>query len=90
MRSMSSCTSDFCSPVSVTSATTATSSSLVEYDLDKYSASFAQPGPMSSYRTLEARMMVCRSLPIVPPSVRAPRAARPMATPACGMRARPR
>jgi len=52
--------------------------------------SFAQPGPISSYRTLEARMMVCRSLPIVPPSVRAPRAARPMATPAWGMSASPR
>ena len=34
--------------------------------------------------------MVCSAFPASPPSVRAPRAARPMATPAWGIRARPR
>lgn len=32
------------------------SSNLLEYDPDRYSDNFAQAGPISSYKTLEARI----------------------------------
>ena len=57
---------------------------------DNASDNFAQPGPMSSYNTLDARITVRSALPVSPPRVRAPSSARPIATPACGIRARPR
>ena len=66
------------------------SSNLLEYDPDRYSDNFAQAGPISSYKTLEARIIVSSASPIAPPKVRAPIAASPMATPACGIKASPR
>ena len=55
---------------------------VVEYDFDKYNESFAQAGPINSQRTLEANIIVSRADPCSPPKVRAPKAAKPIATPA--------
>ena len=47
-------------------------------------------GPINSYSTLDAKITVCKAFPDSPPSVRAPIAARPIATPACGINANPK
>ena len=63
------------------------SSILFEYDLDKYSDNFAHAGPISSYKTLDAKIIVSKSCPCSPYKVLAPSAARTMATHACGIKA---
>ena len=57
---------------------------------DRNREALAQAGPMISYKRPEERIIVESSVPVSPGSRRWPKAARPMETPAWGIRARPR
>ena len=90
MRSISFWVSVFRVPSGISSSTGARSSILSEYEPDRLSAALAEAGPISSYNTLEDSMIVSSMGPPLAPRVLAPRAARPIATPAWGISARPR
>ena len=69
-------------PSICSSETSVISSNLLEYDFDRYKDALARAGPINSYKTLEARIIVSKAIPISPPRVLAPNAASPIATPA--------
>ena len=57
---------------------------------ERNSDALAQAGPTISYSSPEERMMVESRTPYDSGSILCPSAAKPMETPACGIRARPR
>ena len=40
------------------------SSNLFEYDFERYKDALASAGPINSYKTLDAKIMVSRALPV--------------------------
>lgn len=57
---------EFLVPSIFSGETSVISSNLLEYDFDKYKDALARAGPINSYKTLEARIMVSKAIPISP------------------------